>query len=116
MRKAIAHSVVPLDVAGEVYIAGEDHLFKPGSLLDRNSGAIVVFRTKIRRVKCANHLLNLVIIGVSQTAFNPAPCAHLRPSARTSSLSRALTRPHARVREVRGRGPSISQINGHDLL
>lgn len=53
MRKAIAHSVVPLDVAGEAYIAGENHLFKLGycrtytavplSFLGQRSAAINAF-------------------------------------------------------------------------
>ena len=30
VRKAIAHSVVSLDVAGEVCIAGDDHFFASG--------------------------------------------------------------------------------------
>ena len=35
MRKAIAHSVVSLDVAGEVCIAGDDHVFASGRFVGR---------------------------------------------------------------------------------
>ncbi|MGL6083607.1 MAG: hypothetical protein ACRC4N_14565 [Gammaproteobacteria bacterium] len=34
MRNVIVHSVVPLDLAGEVYIAGDDHIFALGILPD----------------------------------------------------------------------------------
>ena len=34
MRNVIVHSVVPLDLPGELYIAGEDHFFTLGILSD----------------------------------------------------------------------------------
>ena len=52
MRKAIAHSVVSLDVAGEVCIAGDGHVFVSGRFVGR---AVQILRlnagARVRGVK-----------------------------------------------------------------
>ena len=45
MRMVIANPTVPLDLPGELYIAGEDPFFTLGILSDVPSVSIVVFRT-----------------------------------------------------------------------
>ena len=56
MRMVIADPTVPLDVAGEVYIAGEDHFFKPGSLSDKTAAPLSFLGqgfTALMRSSCA---------------------------------------------------------------
>ena len=42
MCNVIVHSVVPLEVAGEVYIAGENQIFELGIFVGRNGSVVVV--------------------------------------------------------------------------
>ena len=42
MRNIIVHSVVPLDLTGGLYIAGEDHFFTLGIFVGRPERVIVV--------------------------------------------------------------------------
>ena len=67
MHNLIVHSVVSLDLTGELHIAGEDHIFTLGILSDVPSVSIVVFRTWIHRFKCPI----IAIIG-TLSALNPS--------------------------------------------
>ena len=71
MRKAIAHSVVPLDVAGEAYIAGENHLFKLGSCRTRTAALLPFFGPRSAGfnalIICSNHCNHWCVLNV----FNP---------------------------------------------
>ena len=82
VRITIAHTLVPLDVAGEVCIAGDDHFLALNVFVGRPGRASVGLGHRFGSVN---------VQSLEQLLLSRAP--------RFSSLSRVLTRLRARVRE-----------------
>ena len=71
MRVVIANPTVPLDLAGEVYIAGENQIFEHGFLSDATTASLSFLGQKIHRVNALIIAPIIEFIWCVLTVLNP---------------------------------------------